>query len=58
MNAGALHARTRDAIDELRRIRCPDPAAADALDAVRLTAHTLEHWWLPELARVAARSIR
>ena len=53
MNVGVLQARTRQAIDELSEIRCPDPAAADALDAVRLAVHTLEHWWLPELARVA-----
>ena len=32
-------------------MRCADPAADDALDAVRLAVHTLEHWWLPELAR-------
>jgi hypothetical protein len=47
----ALHARTCAAIDELRGLRCPDAAAGDALDAVRLAVHTLEHWWLPELAR-------
>ena len=46
-----LQARTRAAVDELRNIRCSDPAATSALDAVRLTIHTLEHWWLPELAR-------
>ena len=54
MNAAALHARTRRAIDELRQIRCADPAAGEALDAVRLAVHTLEHFWLPELARAAA----
>ena len=53
MNASALGARTRRAIDELRRIRCSDPAAQGALDAVRLTVHTLEHWWLRELAERA-----
>ena len=58
MSAGTLHARARQAIDELRTIRCSDPAASAALDAVRLTAHTLESWWLPELARLAARSLR
>ena len=51
MKATALDARARHAIQELRTIRCADPAADDALDAVRLTIHTLEHWWLPELAR-------
>ena len=58
MSASALLARTGEAITELRKIRCADPAAEDALDAVRLTAHTLEHWWLPELTRLAARAIR
>ena len=51
MKATALDVRARQAIEELRTIRCADPAAEDALDAVRLTIHTLEHWWLPELAR-------
>ena len=58
MSAGTVHARTREAIEELRAIRCSDPAAEAALDAVRLTTHTLESWWLPELARIAARSLR
>jgi hypothetical protein len=51
MNAAALQARAVEAIEELRAFRCADPAADDALDAVRLTIHTLEQWWLPELAR-------
>ena len=51
MKATALDVRARQAIQELRNIRCADPAADEALDAVRLTIHTLEHWWLPELAR-------
>jgi hypothetical protein len=51
MKAPALDVRARQAIQELRKIRCADPAADDALDAVRLTIHTLEHWWLPELVR-------
>jgi hypothetical protein len=51
MKASALDVRARQAIQELRKIRCADPAADDALDAVRLAIHTLEHWWLPELAR-------
>jgi hypothetical protein len=58
MNAAALQVRTRQAIDELRAIRCSDPAADAALDAVRLTVHTLEQWWLPELSRLATRSLR
>jgi len=58
MNAIALQVRTREAIEELRAIRCSDPAADSALDAVRLAAHTLEQWWLPELSRLATRSLR
>ncbi len=58
MSLSTLHARARDAIEELRAIRCSDPAAAPALDAVRLTALTLESLWLPELARAAARSLK
>ena len=50
----ALEARTREAINELRGLRCTDPAAADALDAVRLVVHTLETFWLPELRRLTA----
>jgi hypothetical protein len=57
VSAAALLARTGDAIDDLRQIRCTDPAATDALDAVRLTIHTLEHWWVPELTRLAARTV-
>lgn len=57
MSAVTLHAQAREAIAELRAIRCSDPAAEAALEAVRLTAHTLESWWLPELARLAARSL-
>jgi hypothetical protein len=52
--ADVIRARTRNAVDELRRLRSSDPAAADALDAIRLTVHTLEQWWLPELSRLAA----
>ena len=58
MKATALDVRARQAIQELRNIRCADPAADDALDAVRLTIHTLEHWWLPELARNSSESAR
>jgi hypothetical protein len=52
--AAALDARARRAITELRGLRCADAAAAEALDAVRLAVHTLEQWWLPELARLQA----
>lgn len=58
MTVVTLHARTREAIDELRQIRCADPAAQEARDAVRLTIHTLEHWWLPELTRATATPLR
>ena len=56
MKATALDVRARQAIQELRTIRCADPAADEALDAVRLTIHTLEHWWLPELRRKSSES--
>jgi hypothetical protein len=52
VNTAELKLRTRAAVRELRAIRCADPAAADALDAIRLTVHTLELWWLQELARL------
>ena len=58
VRAAVLQARTRDAVDELRNIRCSDPAAAGALDAVRLAIHTLEQWWLPEIARSLSESVR
>ena len=34
---------------ELRALRCGDPAGARANEAVRLTANTLEFFWLREL---------
>lgn len=37
------------ALAELRALRCGDPAAARANEAVRLTANTLEFFWLREL---------
>ena len=55
MRAAELHARATEAIDELRAMNCSDHAADEALDAVRLTVHTLEQWWLPELARLLAK---
>ena len=54
MKAAAIEVRAREAIEELRGIRCPDPAAADAIDAVSLTVLTLEQWWLPELSRLTS----
>jgi hypothetical protein len=44
-----LRDRVGDAALELRALRCPDAEAAEALGAARLTAHTLECWWLPAL---------
>jgi hypothetical protein len=43
--------RVRQAITELRQLRCADPAAEQALEAVRSAAYTLELWWLPTLDR-------
>jgi hypothetical protein len=37
------------ALAELRALRCGDPAAARANEAARLTADTLEFFWLREL---------
>jgi hypothetical protein len=37
------------ALAELRALRCGDPAGARANEAVRLTANTLEFFWLREL---------
>lgn len=44
-----LRARTHDAIVDLEAIRSRDPAAAEAIQAVRLTAHTLRSFWVPAL---------
>jgi hypothetical protein len=41
------------AAGELRSLRCHDVEAAGALGAARLTAHTLECWWLPALDELA-----
>ncbi len=41
------------ALAELRRLRCTDPAAARANETVRLVAHTLECFYVPELAAVS-----
>ncbi len=55
MDADALIARVLTALADLHRLRCADPAAARASDAIRLTAHTLEFFWLRAL--VEARSL-
>lgn len=44
-----------EALAELRAMRCDDPAAARANDAVRLTVYTLETFWLPALETVGQR---
>jgi hypothetical protein len=44
-----LRALTQDAIDDLAAVRCADPAAADAMQAVKLTARTLRSFWVPAL---------
>ncbi len=49
-----LSTRTAQAVDELAAIRCSDPAAADALRAVRLLRTNLEDLWLPLLAQIRA----
>lgn len=45
MTGGRRHERVADAIDELAALRSTDPAARDAIDAVKLTRLTLETWW-------------
>jgi hypothetical protein len=45
----AVRARTVLAIDDLAGIRSGDPAAAHAVQAARLTAHTLRSCWIPSL---------
>jgi hypothetical protein len=47
-----LRARAHDALDELRDLRCPDPAAAHAMRVVRLTSRTLSDFWIPALERL------
>ena len=44
-----LRARTHDALADLEAIRSSDPAAATALQVVRLTGHTLRSFWVPAL---------
>ncbi len=43
---GRTVAEVTDMVVELRAMRSTDPAAAAALRAARLTAITLERWWL------------
>lgn len=45
MTGGRHQGRVADAIDELAALRSTDPAASDAIDAVKLTRLTLETWW-------------
>lgn len=50
-----LRARTDDAIHDLVDLRNSDPAADDAIHAVRLTMCTLQSFWAPALDRATAR---
>lgn len=47
-----LTERTRQSIDALTGLRSDDPAAADALRAVRLLRRTLEDHWMPALDEI------
>ena len=49
---GELWRHTRGAVDELEAITCDDPAAAEAMRAVRLAQSHLEGDWLPLLDRI------
>jgi hypothetical protein len=44
-----LARRTSEAIEVLRRVRSTDPAAAEAMRAIRLTRGNLEDHWMPAL---------
>jgi hypothetical protein len=41
--------RAEDALAQLHRFHSSDQAASNAMRAVRLTALTLECWWIPAL---------
>lgn len=45
---------TSEAVEALRAIGSDDPAALEALDAVRLARRNLEDHWMPVLRRIAA----
>jgi hypothetical protein len=45
----SLRARVDDAIADLADIRHHDPAATEAIDTARLTARTLQAFWVPAL---------
>ena len=47
-----LSHRTIDAIEGLRSIRSDDPAAAEALRAIRLTRRNLEDLWMPAILQI------
>ena len=49
---GLLRSRMGAAVDDLRRIGCPDPEAVAALTAVRSAIVELEQLWLPAVIRV------
>ncbi len=49
----ALSHRTAASIEELRSIRSDDPAAAEAVRAVKLTRRNLEDLWMPTLLQIA-----
>lgn len=53
-----VRARTHDAIVDLEAVRSNDPAAAEAIQAVRLTTHTLRSFWVPALDDVLDRHRR
>lgn len=50
----ALRTHVIDAVEGLRRVRCDDPAAGDAMAAVRLVRHTLECSWMPAIDAIHA----
>lgn len=51
-----LRARTEDALAELDELEIADPAATEAVHALRLTAHTLRAFWVPVLDEALGRA--
>lgn len=50
----SLRARVDAAIADLAELRSSDPAARNAVDAIKLTRHTLESFWAPAVAEPGA----
>jgi len=51
---GQLRQALAEASDDLRRVTCADPAAADAMDVVRAAVAQMDATWLPLVSRLLA----